>query len=132
MGCEMLEREVKKVYLRELFGALAIYAVVLVAALHFGRAMPEGTVRTAVLLSPSLPFFLAVWAVARQVGRMDEYLRFSALQDIAIVCAVTAGWTFTYGFLENVGFPRLSMFTVWPVMGGTWLVVGALRCFRNR
>lgn len=35
---------------------------------------------------------------------------------------------FTYGFLETAGYPRLSMFTVWPLMGG---VGGALTCIRN-
>ena len=128
----MREREVKKAYLRELLGALAVYAAVLAAALHFGSAMPAGATRTAVLVSPALPLLLVVWVVVRQVGRLDEYLRLTALEDIAIVCAVTAGLTFTYGFLENAGFPRLSMFIVWPVMGGTWLAVCAFRWLRRR
>ncbi|HEY2630592.1 MAG TPA: hypothetical protein VGI57_15790 [Usitatibacter sp.] len=128
----MHEREVKKAYLRELFGALALYCAVLTAALHFGSGMAAGPARTAVLLSPSLPFLLMVWAVVRQVRRMDEYLRLIALEDFAIIGAVTAGWTFTYGFLETAGFPRLSMFTIWPAMGATWLALCALRWLRRR
>ena len=128
----MRESEVKKAYLRELFGALALYCVVLTAALHFGSGMQEGPSRTAILLSPCLPFLLVVWALVRQVGRLDEYLRLTTLEDIAIVCAVTAGWTFTYGFLENAGFPRLSLFVIWPAMGATWLAVCAFRWLRRR
>jgi hypothetical protein len=59
---------------------------------------------------------------------MDEYLRLQMLGDIAIAAAVTSGWTFTYGFLENTGFPRLSMFTVLPAMFGVW---GFLAIFRS-
>ena len=43
---------------------------------------------------------------------MDEYQRATYLETFAIGAAVTAGVTFTFGFLENAGFPRLSMFTV--------------------
>ncbi len=38
-------------------------------------------------------------------------------ENVAIAAVITAGWTFTYGFLEGVGYPRLSMFSVWEVMG---------------
>jgi hypothetical protein len=46
--------------------------------------------------------------------------------------AVTAGLTFTYGFLEGAGFPKLSMFWVWGLMGGTWAAVAGLRCLVSR
>jgi hypothetical protein len=62
-----------------------------------------------------------IWAVARQVRRMDEYQRSVMLETIAVAFAITGGVTFTYGFLENAGYPRLSMFTVWGVMGVSWM-----------
>ena len=34
----------------------------------------------------------------------------------------TALLTFTYGFLETTGFPKLSMFFVWPLMGAFWVI----------
>ena len=77
-----------------------------------------------------LPILLAIWAIVRQVRRSDEFIRKTTMEHIAIAAAVTAGWTFTYGFLENAGYPRLSMFTVWPVMGAVWgglTIVGAWR-----
>ncbi len=128
----MREREVAKVYLRELFASLAVYGALLVAALTFGPPMAPGVGRVLVLISPMLGFCLAVWAVARQFRRIDEFIRQSNLENIAIAAAVTAGWTFTYGFLENAGFPRLSMFTVWPVMGAIWGVLVIARGLSNR
>lgn len=128
----MREREVAKIYLRELFGSLAVYSAILVAALRFGPPMQPGVWRVLVLTSPMLGFGLMIWAVVRQFRRIDEFIRQSSLENIAIAAAVTAGWTFTYGFLENAGYPRLSMFAVWPVMGATWGVIAIIRSLSNR
>jgi hypothetical protein len=64
--------------------------------------------------------------------RVDEYIRQFALENIAIAAAVTAGVTFTYGFLETAGFEKLSMFTVWTVLCGTWGVATIVRGVMNR
>lgn len=119
-------------YFKELAGALALYAIVLVLALTIGRQIPPGPLRTAVYMSPMLPFLLAVWAVVRQIRRSDEFMRKTVVEHIAITAAVTAGWTFTYGFLENAGYPKLSMFTVWPAMGAVWAILGIVDNVRHR
>ncbi len=120
----MLEREANKRGNLELVASLAVYIVILLPALHYGSAMQDGAGRTAVMVSPMIGFMLALWAVVRQFRRVDEFLRLRTLENIAVAAAITAGVSFTYGFLENVGFPRLSMFAVWPLMGGAWFVVG--------
>lgn len=107
-------------YHLELGIALVLYAAVLVAALTYAKQLPPGPLQTAVYLSPMLPFLGAIWVIVRQIRRSDEFIRKTTIEQLAIAAAVTAGWTFTYGFLENAGFPRLSMFTVWPVMGAVW------------
>ncbi len=128
----MLEREVRKRYRRELGGSMVLYGVVLAGALHVAKTMPPGAARTLLLLLPLIPVVLAVGVVARQFRRMDEFVRLRSLESIAIGAAVTAGWTMTYGFLENVGFPRLSMFWVWPVMGACWAGHSTLRALLAR
>ena len=62
----------------------------------------------------------------------DFFIRKTTLEHIAIAAAITAGWTFTYGFLENAGYPRLSMFTVWPVMGAAWGLLAIVDNLRHR
>ena len=124
----MHEKSVNRSYLFELLGAMALYAVILVVTIKLGRPMAEGTLRTLVLLTPMLGFFAMVWAVARHLKRVDEYIRQFTLENIAIAAAVTAGATFTYGFMETAGFEKLSMFIVWMVLGGTW---GAATCIRG-
>ena len=128
----MLERDIKKKYFRELGGALVIYAVVLFGTLSVASRIEAGTVRTLLLVAPMIPVMLAVWAIARQFRRTDEFVRLQSLESVAIAAGVTAGWTLTYGFLENAGFPKLSMFWVWPVMGAVWGLHSSLRMALNK
>lgn len=125
----MLEREAKRKYLWELTLCLALYIAVLVVSLRMAKGMDEGVARTLLLLTPAIPVFLTVWVIARAFGRMDEFVRLRSLESIAFAGAVTAGLTFTYGFLESAGFPRQSMFWVWGVFGITWGLHSSLRSY---
>jgi len=126
------EKRITKSYYRELGGSLAVYCVLIVLAIRLGRPMPEGAARTLLLVSPMAGFGLMIWAIARHLSRMDEYLRLRLLENIAIGAAITAGATFTYGFLETAGFPKQSMFTVWCVLAGSTGVVQCTRAFLKR
>ncbi|MES2318974.1 MAG: hypothetical protein V4631_15960 [Pseudomonadota bacterium] len=128
----MHEKRIAYKYFRELGGSFLIYFVMLVLTIIYGRAMPEGILRTLVLASPMVGFFLATWAIARHLKRIDEYLRQYTLENIAIAFAVTAGLTFTYGFMETAGYPKLSMFSVWMVMGAVWFISTIARGIMNR
>jgi hypothetical protein len=124
----MLERTAARKYRMELAASTAAYALVLVGSLTFAKSMPDGALRTALLLSPAIPIGLMIWVIARQFRRLDEFVRLRTLESLAIAAAVTAGLSLTYGFIEGAGFPRLSMFWVWGVMGMVW---GGLECLRN-
>jgi hypothetical protein len=123
----MFEKRVIKVYTREMFGALIVYLVLLWAANYIYVSLANEVLRTLVLVSPMIGFGLMIWAIARHLARIDEYMRRSLLESIALGAAITAGLTFTYGFLEEAGYPRLSMFTVWCVLCG---VTGIIHCGR--
>lgn len=124
----MLERDANKKYRLELFAAMVVYIAVLAASIRFARPMPEGTLRTLLLASPMIPIGIAIWVIARHFARIDEFMRLRALENLGIAAAVTAGWTFSYGFLETAGFPRLTMFTVWGSIGFVWMLATWLRC----
>ena len=125
----------QKIFLRyfiEMMAGLALYAVVLVVSIDVGRPMPAGIVRTLIEVSPMIPTLLVVWAVIRGIRRLDEYQRLRQLESIAIAFGITASAAFTYGFLENAGYPLLSMFTVWEVMGLLWAFIAIFRCVIGR
>jgi len=119
-------------YLAEMSAAFLLYAVVLTISLEVGPPMPKGILKTLVLVSPTLAFLLIVWAVVRQFRRMDEYGRLISLESIAMAFGVTAGCVVTYGFMENAGYPRLSMFNVWMVMMSAWAVIAIARTIAGR
>jgi hypothetical protein len=121
----MKEQAFRKTFNRELMGALAVYAVILMVSLSAGKSLQPGLARTLVMLSPMIGFMLALWVMVRQMARMDEFLRRT---NLAMAAAITAGLSFTYGFLELAGFPKLSMFSVWCVLGGAWASITFLRC----
>jgi hypothetical protein len=128
----MHEKRVGKAYMRELSGAILVYVVLLMAAVRWGRPLEPGVVRTMVLLTPMIGFGLALWAIARHFARVDEYIRRFLLESLALGAGITAGLTFTYGFLETAGFPRLSMFTVWVVLCGSTGVICLVRKWLER
>jgi hypothetical protein len=125
---KMKEREANSRYVVELLSSMLLYVVVLLGSIHLAQPMEPGNARTLLLLAPVIPLALAVWAIARHFKRMDEFVRLRSLEALAIAAAVTAGLSLTYGFLESAGFPKLSMFWVWTVMGATW---GLLACVRR-
>lgn len=126
------EKRVGNLYLCELGVSMLLYTVLLVAAIRFGQPMEVGALRTVFLLSPMIGFGLMLWAIARHLNRVDEYMRTVMLESFALAAGVTAGLSFTYGFLESAGYPRLPMFTVWMVMCGTTVLVCLVRSLRKR
>jgi len=128
----MHEHKVIIRYMGEMLVTLFLYAVILIISIKTAEHMQAGLARTLVVVSPMIPFLLMLAALVRHFRRVDEYVRLQALENIVIAAGVTAGWTFTYGFLEGVGFPKLSMFTVWPVMGAVWAVLAIVRSLVRR
>ena len=123
----MHEKNVKRAYRRELGGSMLVYMLLLFPAIRFGRPMDEGVLRTVILASPIIGFLLMIWALARHLRRIDEYVRQMTLETLAIAAGITASVTFSYGFLETAGYPKLSMFVVWGVMGVSWALAAGLR-----
>ncbi|HYP84140.1 hypothetical protein [Variovorax sp.] len=113
-----------KQYLLELGAAMLLYAGTLVASLWAlrGEAFGHEGVRLALSLAPMVPSLAICWAIMRQLRRLDELQVRIQMEALGLAFAATALLTFSYGFLENVGFPRLSMFAVWPLMAGCWMV----------
>ena len=112
-----------KQYLKELSATLAVYGVLLVGSIellqHAAIAAPW---RDVVALSPMLAALAMAWVILRELRRMDELQRRIQLEALGFSFAGTAILTFSYGFLEGLGYPRLSMFTVWPMLAALWIV----------
>lgn len=83
-------------------------------------------------LSPMLPALVILWAIVRAIRGLDEMQRKLQFEALVLAFAGTALITFSYGFLEGMGLPRLSMFAVWPLMAGLWVIGTLLGRLRYR
>ena len=110
---------------------LIAYAGVLVAAqLRLAQGIDDGAIEVLLSVLPMLPALFICGVVATGIRDMDELQRKVQFEALALAFAGTALITFTYGFLEGAGFPKLSMFVVWPLMAGLWVIgvmMGRLR-----
>ena len=128
----MREQQANKMYLRELFGTMAVYFVALFGSNFIADQMSPGLERTLVIITPIIPALLLAWVIVRQFRRIDEYIRRWSLENIGISAAITAAFALSYGFMESAGFPRLSMFVIWGVLMGSWAVITCIRGWLER
>ena len=126
------EKQAFGAYRRELMVAITVYIVLLFGAIRLARPMEDSVLRTLLLVSPMIGFGLMIRAIIRHVARIDEYQRLRMLESFSVAMAITGAVTFTYGFLETAGFPKVSMFSVWIVMGVSWGLVGCVRGLLER
>ncbi|HEX9988481.1 MAG TPA: hypothetical protein VGE45_08395 [Chloroflexia bacterium] len=76
--------------------------------------------RVPVVLAPVVPAIFGLLAFVRFLGRIDELERRIQFEAIGFGFGGTAVLTFSYGFLENVGFPHLNWVYVFPLMIFLW------------
>ena len=103
--------------------AMLVYGLVLCASVFLLKTgYVDGTLAMLVALLPVLPCLAACWAVLRQWRRLDEGALRVQVQALGFAFFGTALLSLGHGFLEELGWPRLSMFAVWPVMAVLWIV----------
>jgi len=120
-------------YTKELGGALAIYAALLVASIYLTQALhPGGLARYAIVLTPVLGIVGCVWAIIRHLRRLDEMQRRIQLEALAFSFAGSALGSLAWGFAESAGAPHLPTFLIWPIMAALWVVGGFIAHRRYR
>lgn len=126
------DRADAKTYNKELGLSVVLYVIVLFASIFVAKTLEAGALQTAVVLTPVLPGMLTLRAIIRHLNRQDEFMRVYMLEIIAIAGGVTAFLSFTYGFAEGVGFPKLNGFVHYGMFMATWLLVVIIRKFKER
>ena len=116
----------------QLWTAMLAYVLVVVVSVALIHRDPQSPWRYALAVAPVVPAFFALLALIRFLGRMDELQRRIQLEAIGFGFAATIMLTFTYGFLEDVGFPRLSFTWILPLMVMLWALGVGLASRRYR
>lgn len=110
-------------YAKEFGMAMIAYTIIVVISLRIlGAGIESQTLRALISISPIIPLIAVCWTILRNIRRSDELQRAIQVEALAIALAGTAILTMGYGFLENVGYPRLTMFVVWPVIAVLWTI----------
>lgn len=112
--------------------ALSLYVVVLILSLEIISKFHVGWWKFPIAVAPILPCLLFVRALMARFSRCDELQMKIHLQSLAFAFAGTAILTLTYGFLQNVGFPKANWVWVWPLMGSLWAIGAAIAQQRYR
>jgi len=100
-----------KRYFIEIAIAAAAYIVILWISIHTLKTTTLAPFpRALVALSPILPVAGIVAAILRYMRSVDELQRQIHIEAFAISAGITAILFLTYGFLEGIGFPKISAF----------------------
>lgn len=127
----MNQKELMRRYTRELIGASIIYAIVLIASITVLKQFEFPRVWQVIIsLSPVIPVAFVVLAIMRLTIYSDELQQRIQLSAVSFSAALTGLITFSYGFLENVGFPKFPTFFVLPMLIFIWGM--SLRFFEKR
>lgn len=117
----MSQKQVMRRYLRELLVAMSIYIVILIASVSILERIEFPKIwQVVITLLPAIPVAFVILAIMRMLIDSDELQQRIQLFATAFSAALTGFITFSYGFLENVGFPKFSIFLVFPMLILIW------------
>lgn len=112
-----------KKYFLEFGFSMVLYVVTLFLSQSFVISHPASTWVIWVSLLPVVPAIMATVAVIRQLARFDELQQRIQFVSFAISFAIVGLGTFTYGFLENAGYPHIPYVWIFPFMIAVWGIV---------
>ena len=117
----MNQKKIMQRYMKNLFLSMIAYTVILITSLtvlknyEFTRFW-----QIVISLSPAVPVAFVILAVMRLLKDSDEMQQRVQLLATSFSAAVTGLVTFSYGFLENVGFPKFPTFFIFPMLIAIW------------
>ncbi len=117
----MNQKQIMSRYGRELALAAIAYAILLVASIiTLQRFELSKALQVIVTLLPAIPTAFVIIAIMRMLISSDELQQRIQLYAVSFSAALTGFITFSYGFLENVGFPKFSTFLIFPMLVAFW------------
>lgn len=129
----MMSKSAERLYLKEFGAAMTAYVILVIVSTTLINISPSSAWwRIPLALTPIIPAIFAMIAYMRFVGRVDELQRRIQFEGLAFGFGSAGILTFTYGFLENVGFPHISWLIVFPLMIALWGIGVALASWRYR
>ncbi len=121
-----------RAYTAQFLSTMAAYVVLLLLSVYVLQHNPTAAWRGLVAVLPAIPASVGLLVFVRYLGRMDELQRRIQLDAIAFAAGAVAILTFSWGLLENAGFPHLSLIWVMPLMAVIWGLAASVAAYRYR
>jgi hypothetical protein len=111
---------------------MILYVVFLAGSLWAGRFVEPLWGRALLAVLPVIPVAMALSSIIEKFRAKDEFQQRVQFEAAVFSLVGTGLLSFTYGFLENAGFPPVSVIWVLPLMIMLWGLGGALAGRRYR
>jgi len=112
-----------KRYLRQFIYSMIAYVIILIFSIIVTGLLadyPLNAARIIFALTPVVPVAFMIFFFLKYLNEIDELQQRIQLLAIGFAAGTTSLLAFSYGFLENVGFPPISLMWVFPVMTLLW------------
>lgn len=116
----MMPNEKRIMYYRRFLTASLCYAVVLPLSIWLQKIANLGSLEVLIALTPVLPVLWGVFAAMGLLESLDELQRQIQTSAMGFAALVTGLATFAYSFLEGIGWPRLDLVWVLPILISLW------------
>jgi len=127
----MKQKNIMRRYMKELLLSMVAYTIILITSITVLNNYEFTKLWQIVIsISPAIPVAFVILAIMRLLNDSDEMQQRVQLLATSFSAAVTGLITFSYGFLENVGFPKFPTFFVFPMLIAIWGI--SLRYFSRK
>jgi hypothetical protein len=117
----MKQSQIIKRYGREFTLSMIAYMAMLIGSVYTIQNIPMiQPVKIIVAVLPAVPVVFVLIAVMHLLADSDELQQRMHLLAITCSAVLTGFITFTYGFLENLGFPPFPTIWILPMMFALW------------
>lgn len=117
----MNQNKVMKRYFKEFGFSMGFYVVAVIASTTILNTFEFPQIaQIMITLIPVIPTVFVVISIMRALKDSDELQKRIQLQAVTFSAITTGLITFSYGFLENIGFPSFPTIWVLPIMFFLW------------
>ncbi len=117
----MNQNQIMKRYYKEFLISMAAYVITLIAStLAIKNIDFPMAVQVIISLTPVVPVIFVIVAILRALRGSDELHQLIQLNAVTFSAIATGLLTFSYGFLENIGFPKFPTLWIFPIMFFFW------------
>ncbi len=117
----MNQNQVIKRYYKEFSLSMGAYVITLIASTFMLTKLELPKIAQIITtLAPIIPMIFVIIAVMRSLRDGDELQQRVQLSAITFSAVATGLITFSYGFLENISFPKFPTIWILPMMFFLW------------